>query len=224
MDFILYLCMLLLPALASFYVNSSYGKNKSIPNSKKMAGFEVARKLLDENNLKDIYVVETKGVLTDHYDPKRKVIRLSSEIFHGDSIASLAVAAHECGHAIQDKENYTPLRIRSLIFPIVHFATMFSYIVLFLGLLMEAMEMIWLGICLVGMGLLFQLITLPVEFDASNRAKQEIKKLELANEEEQENVREMLTAAATTYVAGVLTSALEILRLILLFGRNQNRR
>ena len=224
MDFIILMLMLLIPAIAQGLITSSYSKYKQIENKENIAGFEVARKILDNNGLEDIYIVETKGSLTDHYDPKRKVVRLSQEIFHGTSVASLSVAAHECGHAIQDKVGYTYMRIRSLIFPVVHFATGLSYFVIFLGLLMESLDVIWLGILLVGTGLIFQLVTLPVEIDASKRAKKEIENLKLATEEEQEGVSKMLNAAASTYLAGVLSSALEILRLIMIFGNNNDRR
>ncbi len=222
MDFLILIAMLIFPAIAQMFVSSSYGTYKNIENEKKLSGFEVARKILDQNGLEEVYIVETKGNLTDHYDPKRKVVRLSYDVFHGNSIASLAIAAHECGHAIQDKIGYTYLRIRSFLFPAVHFATAFSYFVILLGLFLESMQMIWLGICLVGTGLLFQLVTLPVELNASRRAKNAIADLHLANEEEQLGVSKMLTAAASTYLAGVLTSALEILRLVLLFGNRED--
>ncbi len=222
MDFIILILMLIIPAIAQMLVTSSYGKYKGIENDEDLSGFEVARKILDKKGLKDVYVVQTKGTLSDHYDPKRKVVRLSSDIYHGKSIASTAVAAHECGHAIQDKEGYAYMRIRSVIFPAVNFATSFSYFVILLGLLMESLEMIWLGICLVGTGLIFQLVTLPVEIDASKRAKTEIENLHLATTEEQDGIKKMLSAAASTYLAGVLTSALELVRLILLFGNRED--
>ncbi len=224
MDIIILILMLIIPAIAQVLISSSYSKYKNIENKKNITGFEVARKILDQNDLKDIYIVETTGNLTDHYDPKRKVVRLSKEIYHGTSVASLSVAAHECGHAIQDKIGYTYMRLRSLIFPVVHFATGVSYFVIFLGLLMESLDIIWLGILLVGTGLIFQLVTLPVELDASKRAKKEIEKLKLTTEEEQVGVSKMLNAAASTYLAGVLSSALEILRLIMIFGNNNDRR
>ena len=224
MDLLIFLLMLAIPAIAQFLVSSSYSKYKNIENEANITGFEVARKILDQNDLKDIYIVEVNGNLTDHYDPKRKVVRLSKEVFHGSSIAALSVAAHECGHAIQDKVGYTYMRIRSLIFPIVHFATGISYFIIFLGLAMESINVIWLGILLVGTGLIFQIVTLPVEIGARKRAKKEIETLELANSEEQEGVSKMLSAAASTYLAGVLSSALEILRLILMFWKNDNNR
>lgn len=224
MDFIVLILMLVIPAIAQVYISSSYNKYKNIENDANITGFEVARKILDQNDLKDIYIVEVTGNLTDHYDPQRKVVRLSKDIFHGTSVAALSVAAHECGHAIQDKVGYTYMRVRSFIFPIVHFATGLSYFVIFLGLLMESLNVIWLGILLVGTGLIFQLVTLPVELDASKRAKKEIENLELATKEEQEGVSKMLSAAASTYLAGILSSALEIVRLILLFSNNNERR
>jgi len=214
----LYFLALIIPMIAQIYVSSSYNKFKRLNNGKSMSGFEVARKILDKNGLKDLYVVETKGNLTDHYDPKRKTVKLSSEVFHGDSIAAMAVAAHECGHAIQDKEGYFFMKVRSFIFPIVSFGTKFAYIVLFIGLVANMMNLIWAGILLVGLGLLFQLVTLPVEFDASRRALKELETNIGVPNNDLEGTKIMLKAAAMTYVAGVLSSALEILRLILIFN------
>ncbi len=213
----LYLLALIIPLIAQFYVSYSYSKYKKVSNSKKITGFDVARKILDENGLDDMYIVETGGNLTDHYDPRRKTVKLSGEIFHGTSIASLAVAAHECGHAIQDKEGYIFMRIRSFIFPIVSFGTKFAYIVLLIGLIANMLNVVYLGIALVGLGLVFQLVTLPVEFDASKRALKQIEKLNLAHKDDSNGAKSMLRAAALTYVAGVLSSALEILRLLLIF-------
>ncbi len=222
MDLLLFLLILIIPAIAQILVTTNYSKYKAIENDKKLTGFDVARKILDKHDLKDIYVVETRGNLTDHYDSKRKVIRLSSDIFHGSTIASLAVAAHECGHAIQDKDNYSFMRLRSLIFPIVNVATSISYFIIFLGVLFQSLNLVWLGIAFVSCGLIFQLVTLPVEIDASKRAKNIIKEMNLGTEEEQDGIANMLGAAASTYVAGVLSSALEILRLILIFNNNRD--
>lgn len=224
MDFIILIAMLIIPAIAEMLLTMNYSKYKNIENEEKMSGFEVARKILDANGLKDVYVVQTKGSLTDHYDPKRKVVRLSTEIYHGKTIAATAVAAHECGHALQDKDGYTYMRLRSLIFPAVNFATSFSYFIIVLGLLFQSLELIWVGICFVGTGLVFQLVTLPVEIDASRRAKKQVDELYLATNNEQDGISNMLKAAASTYVAGVLSSALELLRLILVFGNRDNER
>lgn len=216
----LYLLALLIPLIAQIYVSNRYKKYSNLDNSKNLTGFEVARKILDKNGLKNLYIVETKGTMTDHYDPKRKTVRLSSEVYHGTSIASVAIAAHECGHAIQDKNGYLFMRFRSFIFPIVNLGTRFAYVVLFIGLLANIMNLIWLGILLVGLGLVFQLVTLPVEFNASKRALEEIELL--IDKDEYNGTKTMLNAAALTYVAGVLSSALEIIRLILIFNSRRD--
>ena len=216
-NFGLYLLALIIPLIAQIYINICHDKYRRIENKNKLTGFDVARKILDSNGLKDIYVVETKGNLTDHYDPRRKTVKLSSEVFHGDSSVSMAVAAHECGHAIQDKEEYFFMRIRSFIFPIVSFGTKIAYVILLIGLIADMMNLVWAGILLVGLGLLFQLVTLPVEINASRRALIELENKIGALNEDLSGTKSMLTAAAMTYVAGVLSSALEILRLILIF-------
>lgn len=218
MDLIICILILIIPGIAQIFISINYNKYKGILNNKKISGQEVARKLLDSNNLEYIYVVATNGNLTDHYDSSRKVIRLSKDIYNNESIASVAVAAHECGHAIQDKDGYFFIRLRSFIYPIVRIGTMTSYVIIFLGAIFEAINIIYLGIALVGLGLLFQLVTLPVEFDASKRALEEIKKLDLVSEDELLGAKRMLTSAAFTYVAGVLSSILELLRLILIFS------
>lgn len=214
--------MITIPALAQIFVTTNYHKFSKIKNEKKLTGYDIARKILDSHNLKEMYVVETKGTLSDHYDPNQKVIRLSKEVYHGDSIASMAVAAHECGHAIQDQEGYVYMKFRSVLFPVVHFTTTFSYLIIALGILFQSLNLIWVGIAFVGTGLLFQMVTLPVEIDASKRAAKELKSLSLSKEDEQNDIKQMLIAAASTYVAGVLASALELLRLILAF-QNQDR-
>ncbi|MCI8394228.1 MAG: zinc metallopeptidase [Bacilli bacterium] len=221
MDLLLLLGMLLLPALAQMWISTSYSKYKQIKNQQQCSGYEVARKILDENGLKDMYIVETNGMLSDHYDPNKKVVRLSKEIYHGETIAAMAVAAHECGHALQDKDGYLYMRFRSFIFPMVNAATSLSYFIIAMGLLFQSFNLIWLGIACVGTGLLFQIVTLPVELNASERAKKEIQKLNLAMEKEEQGVAHMLIAAASTYVAGVLSSALELIRFITILGNRE---
>ncbi len=220
MDSLIFLLMLMIPAIAQIQIMSSYSKYKQIENEKELSGYDVARSILDANDLNDLYIVETKGNLTDHYDPNKKVIRLSSDIYHGTSIASLAVAAHECGHALQDKDGYLYMRLRAFIFPFINVATTFSYLIIFLGILFQSLNLIWIGIACVATGLIFQIVTLPVEINASNRAKKEIIKLELASNEEISGVHSVLSAAASTYIAGVLSSALELLRLFLAFSKD----
>lgn len=218
---ILYILILIIPIFAQIKLSSTYNKYKRVSNKKGKTGFEVARKILDENGLNDIYIVEVKGSLTDHYDPSRRVIRLSNEIYHGDSVAAIGVAAHECGHAIQDKEGYKPMKIRSLLVPLVNLSSYFSWVVIFIGLLTQYLQVFMLGIALISIGLVFQLITLPVEFDASNRARKELQRLSLTSTSDDDGVKSVLSAAAMTYVASVLTSILEIIRLILIFNNDR---
>ncbi len=220
MNIVLYLVIILVPLFAQINVSASFSKYKKADNKKKVTGFDVARKILDANGLEDIYIVETGGNLTDHYDPTRKVIKLSHDIFHGESVAAASVAAHECGHAIQDKVGYKFMRFRSLLVPVVNLVSSFSWIVILIGLLTEYFQIFIFGIGLISIGLLFQLVTLPVEFDASKRAKAELKRLKLIDNNEDSYVSKMLGAAALTYVAGVLTSILEIVRLLLIFNDN----
>ena len=203
---------------AQIYVNSSYKKYRKISNEKGISGFEVAKSILDSHGLSDIYVTEVKGNLSDHYDPSRKVVRLSSDIFHGTTIASASVAAHEVGHAIQDKEGYSFMKFRAAIFPLVNFSSYAGYFAILIGIIFGFYDLIWLGIALELIILLFQLVTLPVEFDASRRAREELEKNNFLNKTELEGSNKMLRAAALTYVASVLTTILQILRLVIMFS------
>jgi len=221
LEMILLIGAILLPAVAQGYIMMTYAKYKGQVAHQTKTGYDVAREILDKNGLTNIYIVETAGKLTDHYDPARKTIRLSHEIYHGSSVAALAVAAHEVGHAMQDKEGHFFLKLRSLIFPVVRLGTGFAYIVLLIGFIMEQFELIRFGIGLVALGLIFQLITLPVEFDASKKAKTELDKINISDEKTQSGVSRMLRSAALTYVAGVLASAMSIVRLILIMNRNR---
>jgi len=218
---ILILIGLIISLIAQGIVTSSYSKYKKTLNSKDLTGFEVARKILDKNGLQDIMILETKGNLSDHYDPTRKVIKLSTDIYHGSSIASAAVASHECGHAIQDKVGYKPMRIRSKIVGTVNICTNLGYIAIAIGALFSY-QLVEIGIILLASILIFQLITLPVEFNASSRALQELENLNLINKEDKGKAKGMLTAAAFTYVASLITSFLQILRLVLMFSRRND--
>ena len=207
---------IIITVMSQIFVSSSYSKYKNVNNKNGLTGFEVARKILDENGLKDIHIVEIQGNLTDHYDPTRKVVRLSSDIFNGSSIASTSVAAHECGHAIQDKEDYRFMRIRSKIVPFVNLSSKLGYLAITIGIIFSLFDLAIFGIVLLLAMLAFQLVTLPVEFDASNRAAEQIKKLKLLDETEKGKSKSMLNAAAFTYVASLVTTLLEILRLFLI--------
>ncbi len=212
----LFILGLIIVIWAQVKVTGSYKKYKQIKTSQGLTGFEVARKILDCNGLDNIHIVETRGELSDHYDPTRKVVRLSHEIFHGTSVASVSVAAHEVGHAIQDKENYTFMRIRSFLAPIVSFITYAGYFVSIISLLAGITGYIKVGIFLILVALIFQLVTLPVEFNASSRAKKQLQELGLTNNSEDEQVNQMLSAAAMTYVASVISSIINLLRLVIM--------
>jgi len=207
---------IIITLVAQIFVNSSYSKYKKIKNEKGITGAEVAREILNSYGLSDIYVTETKGFLSDHYDPTRKVVRLSTDIYNGTSIASVSVAAHEVGHAIQDKEQYGFMKFRSMMFPLVSLSSKAGYFAIMIGIIFGYLQLIWIGIALEIVILLFQLVTLPVEFDASRRAGIEIEKNNFLNSNEQKGSRRMLKAAAFTYVASVLTTLIEIFRLILI--------
>lgn len=215
-NLVLIIVIIAIPSWASYKVKSTYNKYSKLKVKSKMSGVEVARKILDKNGLTNVYVVETKGTLSDHYDPKRKVIKLSKNIFHDESVASVAVAAHEVGHAIQDKEGYTYMKVRSVLVPFVNFTTQIGYVVIFIAIITNLLELFMIGILSISVMLVFQLITLPVEFDASNRAFKELDQLGVLEPVESRGVKNMLFAAAMTYVAAVLTSALNILRFILI--------
>lgn len=212
---IIFLLMLIMPIYASIKVNLSYKKYVKIDNEKKLTGFDVARRILDENNLGEIYVVETKGTMSDHYDSGRKTVRLSTDVYHGTSISSLAIAAHECGHAIQDKEGYTWFKIRSMIFPIINIGQKIAYVVMIIGLFLSYMNYVYAAIGFTFLGLLFELVTLPVEFDASKRAKSIVLSDGMISDSEKSGVDAVLNSTAFTYVAAVISSMLEMLYLLM---------
>ncbi len=207
---------------AQFFVNSTYNKYAKVKNERNLTGREAARYILDKNGLEDVEVVEVSGYLTDHYDPKKLEVRLSKNNYNGTSIASVSVACHECGHAIQDKEKYLFMRIRAKLVPIVNFSSYAGYLAIVLGLLFGAINLIWLGIILEVVILLFQLITLPVEINASSRALKELDYAHFFTSNELKSGKKVLTAAAMTYVASVATTLIQILRLILMFNRREN--
>ena len=216
MDLILILIIIVIPLLAQLSININYNTYKGINNNNKMKGYDIARKILDANGLTEVKVKKVSGNLSDHYDPSLKVVSLSDSIYDGTSVASTSVAAHECGHAIQDKDNYSFMQIRSAIFPIVNIATSLSYWIILFGFIFEIVGLVYIGIIFTCIGLLFQIITLPVEFNASSRAKQQLIQYNLITSEEEQGVKKVLGAAAMTYVAGVIASSVQILRLLLI--------
>lgn len=209
--------------ISQIYINNSYNKYKYQSLKKKTTGAEVARIILDRNGLNDIKIVKVKGNLTDHYDPRKKTVSLSDNIYNGDTIAAASVAAHECGHAIQHKNGYVFLKIRSLLVPLVNFSTKIGYLVVMIGLIFSYSKIAIFGLILLLSMLFFQLITLPVEFNASSRAKKQLLELNIIDRDELEETKTMLNAAALTYVASFITTLLQILRLAaIVFARNDD--
>ena len=224
MDLLLILAVIIIPLIAQIGIKINYSKYSKVENGMHMKGEEVARKILDMNGLRNVKINMIGGTLSDYYDPRVKTVNLSPEIFAERSISSAAVAAHECGHAIQDKENYGFLRLRSSLVPVVNFSSKFATVFILLGLFINSetgVTLFYVGIVLYALGLLFQLITLPVEFDASNRARKQLEKCGLIEKKDAKGVKKVLKAAAYTYVANFLATALQILRLVLL---SRNRR
>lgn len=219
MDFLL-LIIIFLPIISNLIFNSVYSKYSNISNNFRITGMEAARKILDINGLNDVKIVKINGNLSDNYNPQTKTVSLSNNIANGTSIASLAVAAHEVGHAIQDKENYSFLKFRSALVPAVNFTSRFASIFIILGLMLELSNLYSIGIIFVGCGLLFQFITLPVEFNASDRARKQLIKLNYITDENKKDVKKMLNAAAFTYVASFIVMLTQILRLIGLRNRD----
>lgn len=218
MQGILLVLALLVTSAAQIYINSSYNKTKRIKNRAGITGAQTARKILDENGLSNVKVEEVRGILGDHYDPRTKTVRLSSDIYRNTSIASASVAAHESGHAIQDKEGYFFLKLRNSIVPLVNFASYAGYFAILIGVIASSLKIIWIGIIAEIVILVFQLITLPVEFDASKRALKQLEKQKILEKIEISTSKKMLTAAALTYVASVTATILEILRLLIAVG------
>jgi len=213
---------LLITMGAQAFISSSYNKYSKVGTTKGLTGEEVARKLLDKHGLNDIKVQATTGYLSDHYDPKARVIRLSEGIFGKSTVAAVSVACHECGHAIQDKDGFLFLRIRSKLVPVVNLCSYAGYLAIVLGGILSMMGLIWAGIIAEMIILLFQLVTLPVEFDASKRGLKEVKEERILTEKELSGGKVMLTSAALTYVASVATAIIQVLRLVLIYGRRND--
>ena len=208
----------ILVIFAQLKINTAYSKYRKVKNSTGYTGKDIARKILDANGLSQIQIYETSGNLTDHYDPSKKLINLSTDIYNGNSIASAAVAAHECGHAIQDKDGYLFFKIRSALVPVVNFISYLGYF----GLIVSLTGYLKLSILILLATVLFQLVTLPVELNASKRAHKQLEELNLVYEDEEKGITKVLGAAAMTYVASLLSSILNLLRLILMLNRRND--
>jgi len=215
---------LIFALIAQAMVKSTFAKYAKIPSDGRMTGRDAARLILDANGLYHVAVTEVAGELTDHFDPKANVIRLSQSVYGVSSAAAVGVAAHEAGHAVQYAEKYLPMKIRSAIIPATQLGSKFSFILLFAGLLFYSQALFLLGIALFSLTTIFQLVTLPVEFNASARALETIEGQQLLDYEELSGARKVLRAAALTYVAALLMSALQLLRYVLIFFGRGGRR
>ncbi|MFJ5564609.1 zinc metallopeptidase [Lysinibacillus xylanilyticus] len=214
--------IMLLPLYAQMKVKGTYNKFAKESTMKGQTGAEVARAILDANGLYDVRVVPTQGVLSDHYNPATKTVALSESNFYEASIAGAAVAAHEVGHAIQHKEAYSMLTLRSKLVPVANISSNMSWIFVMIGIFASSSNMLLLGIVLLAAGVVFQLVTLPVEFDASKRALVQMNSLGIITNEEERPARKVLSAAALTYVAAAAVAVLELLRLVLIFTNMRN--
>ncbi|MFM1534588.1 zinc metallopeptidase, partial [Helcococcus ovis] len=194
---------------ASFKVSSNFEKFSKVASKSGMTGREVARMILNRNGLSDVDIQQISGSLTDHYDPRDKVIRLSESVYDSTSIAAISVAAHEVGHAIQDKDGYLMLNFRSLLAPVVGFTSRFVFVLIFMGFLLEFTNLINLGIALYSLSVLFHIVTLPVELNASKRALDNLTYNGIITVEEKSSSKKVLGAAAMTYVASMLVSILQ---------------
>lgn len=212
---------MLLCLAASGNVSATYRKYSKIENARGMTASEVAERILKGAGISDVRIERIEGELTDHYDPKNKVVRLSEGVYYSTSVAAIGVAAHECGHVLQHYNGYLPIRVRNAIVPVVNFGSNLSWPLILLGVLFGLTRLVDIGIILFTLVLLFQIVTLPVEFNASKRAIGVIRDTGILYGDEITGAKKVLNAAALTYVAGVIATALQVLRLFLLFGRRR---
>ncbi len=209
-------CMLL-AGWAQLKVKSAFAAAKKIPTRSGMSGAEAAQRLLSAHGLDHVGIEQTRGFLGDHYDPKRKVLRLSQDVYHGRSLAAVGVAAHEAGHALQDQAKYAPLVIRNAIVPTAGFGSNASFLIIIAGAIMQLPFLITLGIALFSAFVVFQLVNLPVEFNASSRARKVLLDHGIVTNEEDRTVRKVLNAAAMTYVAATITAVVTLIYYIMRF-------
>ena len=210
---------------ASGRVQSTFQRYAQERSMSGLTGAQVARTILDRNGLSDIPVEHVRGNLSDHYDPSRRVLRLSDSTYSSSSVAAIGVAAHECGHALQHKEGYGPLKLRSTIVPAANIGSRLGIPIILLGVIFGAggTFLIHLGIWVFSIAVLFQIITLPVEFNASNRALEVLERYGILGQQENKKAKKVLSAAAMTYVAAAASSILQLLRLVILFGGRRSR-
>ena len=212
----------LLAMLASSRVNSTFKKYSTQYSRRRITGADAARTVLDRNGLRDVRIERISGNLTDHYDPRSNVIRLSDNVYASTSTAAIGVACHEAGHAVQYAVNYTPIRLRAAIIPITNIGSQLAMPLVLLGLILNFTNLAYLGIACFGLSTVFQLLTLPTEFNASHRAVASIEGMELLRGDELEGTKKVLRAAALTYVAALAVTLMQLLRFILIVGNRRD--
>lgn len=211
----------IISVIAQIKVSSTFDKYSKMTTARGLSGYGAARRILDANGLSHVKIEQVRGNLTDHYDPRANVIRLSESVYHATSPAAIGVAAHEAGHAIQYAKNYAPISLRAKMIKFTNIGSMLAMPIFFIGLILTYPPLTTIGILLYSLVTIFQLVTLPVEFDASSRAMGSLSSMNILNGDELTASKKVLSAAAMTYVAALLTSVLTLLRLILL---SNNRR
>ena len=209
----------ILMLVTSWYVKSAYNKWSKVPSSSRMTGVQAAQRLISNSGLYDVKIEGVGGNLSDHYDPRTKTLRLSPGVANSTSVAAVAVAAHELGHALQDAEDYIPLRFRAALVPAVNIGSWLGWILIMIGLFLQMFNLAWMGVLIFSGGAIFALATLPVELNASARAKQLLASTGIVQtEQERQGVNNVLNAAALTYVAALVTAVLQLLYFASLIG------
>ena len=217
--YILIIIGVIITLAASSKMNSAFRRYSKVRSHSGLTGAQAAPKILNYAGIYDVVVERVSGNLTDHYDPRSKVLRLSDATYNATSVAAIGVAAHECGHAMQDKEAYAPLKLRGSLVPVANIGSNLSWVFIILGIVMGANQtLLNIGILLFSLAVIFQLVTLPVEFNASSRALRVLKDSAMMYDDEVEDTRKVLSAAALTYVASAAAAILSLLRLVILFG------
>ncbi|MGF3142151.1 zinc metallopeptidase [Facklamia sp. P13064] len=219
--YILILIGMAIVMYAQWKVKSTFAKYSELMSERNISGQEAAELILQANQIQDVRVERVAGNLTDHYSPKEKILRLSEATYSNSSVAAVAVAAHECGHAVQDAKNYQFLKLRSALVPVSQFGSMIGMPIIILGFLFQMIGLVTIGIIALSTALLFQIVTLPVELDASKRALISLEQLDIFTQGELPAARKVLNAAAFTYIAATFSTALQILRLIILSNRSR---
>lgn len=217
--YILVIAGALLCMAASANVNMTFNRYSKTGTKGRITGREAAERILMQAGITDVQIEHISGNLTDHYDPRNKVVRLSDSVYNSTSVAAVGVAAHECGHVIQHHTGYVPIKIRSAIVPVVNIGSRLSFPVIILGVIMSSLNLVNIGIVLFGLTFAFQIVTLPVEFNASRRALSILESKGILYQDEWKGARKVLRAAALTYITAAVATLLQLLRLVLLFGR-----